>query len=731
MPKTEQEKPARNRAVVGLTVLMVLNLSVSAVLAAPGPQWPDAGAPQETAIADGTLEQNRQKIVETSDGNFLIVWADGKSGTYNIYAQKTDPWNKIFWNKENPGTGIPIAVNSTDGDQPYHNLEIIVDPIPQNLGGSIIAWDAADSGKTAGGIFIKRLDMEGRVMPGWQQNGNQVIYEKLSTLKALVSDGLGGAYVAWIEDESANLYVAHIRGTDGTIDPKWNEGAPKIIQTSVDPQAPVKLLVPAYNNLIIVYGKASYLEALKTLSSSTRIWTAPVRFHNYGTNCSDYDILSDKDGGFFAAYHPFNGQDYDLKAQHINANGEKIWPEGTSICNAAGDQTGMQLVTDNITPLNGIILAWVDHRGANSEVYAQRINHLGETLWQENGIPVSDPANSLNKGRPQIVSNGDNGAIVTFFSEKSASIYNDVIAQHVSSSGSLIWPAGGVLVSGSDTLKSNLLATGDLNGGEALAWQGTTTTDANGNPVENNIYAQFVYDPYAPPLNCSGVAETGTQSSFCAQLLLIDPILTFINIPSSFSFQNIDITGDKIDRFNNYTTEEITYSDDLLGVEDTRMEGGFQVTVQADSSGFVSDGTPTQEMSLSTCNVVYDNVGTACLWVATSTSSDYVIPGDSQEIVNGIIYQPTGQTQENIAASQETLGSSLGNPTTYFALGANLGNTQAVVLMYGPLPASTGRNGKFYQYVNYYLKIPGLPAAQPGAGSYALTVTYTLTNESS
>jgi hypothetical protein len=695
-------------------------------MAAAGPQWPNSESPQETAIANQALEQDRQQIVKTSDGNFVIAWADQKSGLYNIYAEKIDPWNKRFWNANNPGTGIIIAQDTTDVDRPFHNLKLIADPVSSNLGGSIIAWDEADIDNSSGGIFAKRLNMEGLVTPGWRAEGNPIDLKGASYLKALISDGKGGAYIAWIKDnENKELYLARVRASDGTIDPKWNNGLPIIIQTSVDPEAPVEMVPIDSGTVIITYAKSPYLEANKISSTGTKIWAAPVQFHNYENLSGEHHIISDNNGGIIAAYPFFNGLDYDIKSQHINTSGGLLWENSTNICNSEGDQTDIKIITDNVNPYNGAIITWRDQRGSTTEIFAQRINELGLPLWPENGIVVSDQSNTLNKKSPQIVSNGETGAIITFLSEKTGSPYNNLLAQQINGSGTLIWSAGGINISNSELYKINTEIAGDNNGGAALAWQGTNETDQNGQPVSFNIFAQFISDPESPPVNCSNISESQTQASFCAKLMLVDPILTFINTPQSFSFTNIGITGNKIERFNNYTTQEITHSDDLIGVQDTRLQGGFAVQLQA-AGNFITDTNPTQEMDLGNCIPGNDNQGSACLYAVTTTSSTYTIPGTTQEIIDGVIYQPAGQTQENIVANINADGTGLGSASTYTNNGSDLKDMTIAELMNGSLPLSTGRNGKVYQYISYYLKIPGLPAAQPVPGNYALTLTFTL-----
>lgn len=715
-------------------LLMLTNLFAAAVFGAPAPQWPTPATPEAKIIANAPGEQNRQQIVKTSDGNFIVAWADQKSGLYRIYAEKSDPWGKIFWNPENPGSGIPIAMQSMDGDQPNHELKIAADPDPENTGGSFIAWDATDQNRTTGGVFIKKLDMLGNVLPGWDAIGNQIQKEGSTYLKALINDAAGGAYVAWILDnENKDLYLAHIRKSDGAIDPLWNSGQPLVIATQVDPASQVKLIRTNANEVIVAYSKLPYLEVTKLSSTGTKLWAPAKRIYDLGQADTEMEVISDQTGGLYAAYTVFNGQDQDIKAQHLNSSGTLLWENGTDIVTQNGNQNNLKLASDNVTPTNGVIITWQDFRGSTSEIYAQHIDSEGKAYWEQNGIAVSYKENNLNKETPQIVSNGNDGAIIIYLSQIDGLPYKKIMAHQISGSGLSIWPAEGITVDAVPRYIQGLEITGDNIGGAAVSWEGTNTTSAEGTPEQFDILAQFVNDPQAPPAKCLITSQSETQASYCAQLQLIDPILTFLYTPSSFTFNSINITGSKVERFNNLPgVSPQPYSEDLLGVQDTRSQGGFVVQMQA-SGNFTEDANATQQISLTNCQPTQDNSGSSCLYAISTTTSDYIISGsESQEIIDGVIYIPSGQTQMNIVANLNADGGgNLNQASTYYNNGGNLGSQNILELMTGTLPTSSGRNGKFYQYISYLLKIPGLPAVQPTAGNYAVTITFTLMESNS
>ncbi|HTP80635.1 MAG TPA: hypothetical protein VMM57_09550, partial [Bacteroidota bacterium] len=87
-------------------------------------------------------------------------------------------------------------------------------------------------------------------------------------------------------------------------------------------------------------------------------------------------IVSDGSGGAIITWQDLrSGNDFDIYAQYINAAGTPQWPSnGVAICTATGDQASPTIVSDGS---GGAIITWQDERGANYDIYAQRINAAG------------------------------------------------------------------------------------------------------------------------------------------------------------------------------------------------------------------------------------------------------------------------------------------------------------------------------------------------------------------
>ncbi len=109
---------------------------------------------------------------------------------------------------------------------------------------------------------------------------------------------------------------------------------------------------------------------------------------------------------------------------------------GVPVCAAAGDQEAAQIVSDGY---GGSIVAWIDERSGNADVYAQRLDADGMPLWAPNGVPVCTGA--ADQYGVQIVSDGDHGAYIVWRIGDTG-----LRAQRLDSDGNPLWAIDGVEV---------------------------------------------------------------------------------------------------------------------------------------------------------------------------------------------------------------------------------------------------------------------------------------------
>lgn len=197
-------------------------------------------------------------------------------------------------------------------------------------------------------------------------------------------------------------------------------------------------------------------------------------------------ILSDGKGGAFIVWQDNrSGSDYDIFAQKININGVSSWaPNGVNVCNAIGHQYNPQLATDNA---GGIIVTWQDRRKGQFDIYAQRIDSAGQTVWTTNGqLVCNDTSNQTN---PKLTSDHRGGVYISWEDFRLGSGSSDLYCQRVLSTGQNSWVANGLPVTTAKNTQWNVSLIPDTVGGAIIIWQDRRSG------TYDNIYGQRV-DPY-------------------------------------------------------------------------------------------------------------------------------------------------------------------------------------------------------------------------------------------
>jgi hypothetical protein len=269
--------------------------------------WMDNG----TWICKESDTQDFPVICSDGAGGAIIAWQDNRSGSnFDIYAQRINSSGAKLW-----GTPGVIISNASD-NQVSHSI------ISDGTGGAIITWeDSRDSGSTGVDIYAQRINSSGVIQ--WINNGTPICtLAQDQELRPIVSDGAGGAIIAWRRGETGNgIYMQHI-DSNGMI--KWTPNGTRITNLDVDPL---------------------------------------IR------------LCSDGAGGAYVAWADLRGIDYDIYVQWISSDGAQRWStDGEILCNVSDNQYPTAMINDGE---GGVIITWTDGRGGGGNyAYAQRIKNM-------------------------------------------------------------------------------------------------------------------------------------------------------------------------------------------------------------------------------------------------------------------------------------------------------------------------------------------------------------------
>ncbi len=388
---------------------------------------------KENGVYINTIDgSNMPKICSDGVGGAIIAWdsyRDSNMG-HDIFTQAINSLGDVDW--EIKGIDVCKIINDQE------NLQICSD----GNGGVIITWQDERSGE--GDIYVHRINSLGDIQ--WIPNGIEIcIANGTQAAPQLCSDGNGGVIITWQDKRSGegDIYAQRINSSG---DIQWISNGLEICNASNYQYTP-RICSDDNGGAIITWEDArNGLKAIYTqrINSSGDIqWMLNgIEVGTLYYSLSDIQVCSDGDGGVIITWSDNrNGEilEYNIYAQRVNHSGDVQWmSNGTEICTANGLQIGPQLCSDGN---GGVIITWMDLRNKPTDIYAQRINSLGDVQWMSNGTEICT-ANERQVD-PQLCSDGNGGAIITW---EDITGNLGIYAQRVSGSGEIQWKEKGILI---------------------------------------------------------------------------------------------------------------------------------------------------------------------------------------------------------------------------------------------------------------------------------------------
>ena len=459
-------KVLRMTFVMVMAVLLVVGLPLLALAA-----W-STSSTVNNLICNEAYDQQNPELVSDGAGGAIIVWEDYRSNTDDdIYAQRVDSNGSTLWS----ANGIAISTAAKD----QWGQEVVSD----GAGGAIIAWN--DSRYTVvsdnDSVYAQRVNSSGNTL--WTANGTAIANEVGEAwVGGVVSDGAGGAIIVW-EDQGRSYpyYDIYAQRVDSSGNTLWTANGTAIC-TETDSQYSTRLVSDGAGGAIIVW--EDYRSAINGFNNHTN------GFNNASNGFNSASIgFNSASIGFNSASIGFNNANMvssvDIYAQRVNASGIAQWSDnGTAICTAADDQYSLRLISDGA---GGAIIAWADYRSTtDDDIYAQRVDSNGNTLWTDNGTVISNVAN--DQWRLQLISDGAGGVIIVWEDWRlhpSDPSYGDLYAQRVNSSGGTLWSDNGTVISNAANNQGDAELISDGAGGAIIVYE-----DERDDP--DDIYAQRV-----------------------------------------------------------------------------------------------------------------------------------------------------------------------------------------------------------------------------------------------
>jgi hypothetical protein len=404
------------------------------------------------AVVITAWEKFEPAAIEDGSGGAIVAWAEGRNGwctaglqaECDIYAQRFSATGARLWGE----SGVPVTL--APANQGASGIAIASD----GAGGAFLTWE--DARPDGCKVYAQHLTTDGS--PAWAADGIRlspeptIVFGPMFAPPQIVSDGEGGAIVAWLETQ-----------VNPTVEP---------------PPMTVQRLDAAGN--------------IQWTENGVRIGTPSF---------VSFDVAGDGAGGAFVAYVADTDADFgEMSVQRVAPNGAPLWGENGTLLGAADYYAETpDLIADGN---DGAIVAWVDHSydevsaTESINIFAQRLNAEGTPAWEDGGKPLCTFAGEQDD--PRILGDGAGGAIIVWrdcrdYPDRIDCFFgSDIYAQHVKADGTELWPQGGTPVSvapGPQSVGQGMpprhfiqLAT-DMAGGAIVAWP-----DGRRGGCENAIY---------------------------------------------------------------------------------------------------------------------------------------------------------------------------------------------------------------------------------------------------
>jgi len=412
-------------------------------------------------------DKRTPQIISDGQGGVLIAWFNPSyGGIYsNIYAQKIDPLGEEQWLKSG------VLVSRSD------NYEFNPKICSDGAGGMIISWSYRNGSYVD--IYAQRINSDGNAQ--WIENGN-VISNAYKSQKRhqICSDGAGGAIITWIDDRNDNgdVYAQRIDSFGYT---QWADNGTAIC-TASDTKYDPEICSDGDGGAIITWedsrniGYDIYTQRIDSVGNTqwvdngTAICTASGSQYNP-------KICSDGAGGAIITSQGPN----NIIAQRINSDGITQWVDnGTAISSTSGTSIP-KICSDGV---GGAIIAWEKYTGSYYDIYAQRINFLGDEQWTTNGVVLTTAFN--DQRNLHINSDGEGGVVATWVDKRNSNYY-DIYAQKVDSNGITQWLDNGIAICRADDYQYNPQICAIGEGSAIITWEDSRIG-------YNEIYVQRVFE---------------------------------------------------------------------------------------------------------------------------------------------------------------------------------------------------------------------------------------------
>ncbi|MDO9578165.1 MAG: T9SS type A sorting domain-containing protein [Candidatus Cloacimonadales bacterium] len=468
-------------------------------------QWQNNGIP----VRCGENINWQGETVNTSEGNFVLVWSDSRNGSRGIFAQKVTPDGALLWGQ----TGIEINDETFSQHHPKaiatENNEVI------------IAWHCIYSFAEKE-VRVQKLDAFGNKL--WAEEGVSVIIDsEIDYDVHIIDDQNGGVFVLWMDYQ----YFGWLKGqhvlADGSIDSNWNAGGNGL--AAANGGYLFNAISDGTGGFIFSWESSSDLSAQKVDANGNLLWGDEGIVICDGTVNNQYSsFVCDFSGNSYFFWNDYRNSNESIYMQKINDEGIIQFTEDVLVYTSTIDVIKINSI---FTTDDNLAVSWIEHDYNQAAIKTIKLDTMGNLFW--NALSITEDSDIYWYNIQNMLSDNDGGYWLKWFDSDG---YADLFVQHVTSSGEITLTANGFLIcddAGSRTFMAMNLTTDNR---VFLSWH-------DGREGTSSLYIQNVDDQGNLLFPVNGQAVYEGSAVYCRDLRILpnndNPIFIWLDQNSYFN----------------------------------------------------------------------------------------------------------------------------------------------------------------------------------------------------
>jgi len=332
----------------------------------------------------------------------------------------------------------------------------------QDSGLSIFSWTSV-TGSTASAVAVAAMDDSGRTV--WRAAPMAAETRDPLQFEARVAVASSSVYASW-DEYLLGSYSLAASAFDA-------DGNPRPMKPRIHGISRVNrgknVMIPAEGDSAALAWedydpavKATYV-GISELGPGGVRWTRILGDRDEGERYMNPVLAAAGTDGVVAAFRLLHNGDKGIVVRRFNADGTS-WDDDVQASDALSYKSNPQIADNG---MGGAFVVWEDGRNGSVNLYAQHISSSGAVLWDPGGIPVS--VTEGNHWNPVVTPDGGGSFYCAWIDDNKGSKW-ELKVQRMDRDGTPTWGPEGLTVCESENKQSMPSIVSDGEGGCVIVW---------------------------------------------------------------------------------------------------------------------------------------------------------------------------------------------------------------------------------------------------------------------